>query len=148
MNLNLSGHHLEITPAIREYVVSKLERISRHFDHVIDVNVIMSVDKLNQKVEANVHLRGKDIHVESIEEDMYEPNPQSSVVEQANWIIQERIELMMILAVQALMHMSFDLNLPIEGHEYYRLLGDLHIGHVKCESSTKETVLQILAPAA
>ena len=71
MNLNLSGHHLEITPAIREYVVSKLERISRHFDHVIDVNVIMSVDKLNQKVEANVHLRGKDIHVESIEEDMY-----------------------------------------------------------------------------
>ena len=71
MNLNLSGHHLEITPAIRDYVVSKLERISRHFDHVIDVNVIMSVDKLNQKIEANVHLRGKDIHVESIEEDMY-----------------------------------------------------------------------------
>jgi len=71
MNLNLSGHHLEITPAIREYVVSKMDRITRHFDHVIDVNVIMSVDKLNQKVEANVHLSGKDIHVESIDEDMY-----------------------------------------------------------------------------
>jgi len=71
MNLNLSGHHLEITPAIRDYVISKLERITRHFDHVIDVNVIMSVDKLNQKVEANVHLSGKDIHVEAIEPDMY-----------------------------------------------------------------------------
>ena len=71
MNLNLSGHHLDITPAIRDYVVSKLDRISRHFDHVIDINVIMSVDKLNQKVEANVHLSGKDIHVEAIEEDMY-----------------------------------------------------------------------------
>jgi len=71
MNLNLSGHHLEITPAIRDYVVSKLDRISRHFDQVIDVNVIMSVDKLNQKVEANVHLSGKDIHVEAVDGDMY-----------------------------------------------------------------------------
>ena len=53
------------------YVVSKLDRISRHFDHVIDINVIMSVDKPNQKAEANVHLSGKDIHVEAIEEDMY-----------------------------------------------------------------------------
>ncbi|WP_137936655.1 ribosome-associated translation inhibitor RaiA [Chitinivorax sp. B] len=71
MNLNLSGHHLEITPAIREYVISKLDRVTRHFDHVIDVNVILSVDKLQQKIEANVHLRGKDIHVEAIDEDMY-----------------------------------------------------------------------------
>ena len=63
MNLHLTGHHLEITPAIRDYVASKLERINRHFDHVIDINVILSVDKLEQKVEANVHLSGKDIHV-------------------------------------------------------------------------------------
>ena len=71
MNLNLTGHRLEITPAIRAYVVSKLERVNRHFDHVIDVSVVMSVDKLRQKIEANVHVRGKDIHAESVDPDMY-----------------------------------------------------------------------------
>ena len=71
MNLHLTGHHVEITPAIRDYVTSKLARISRHFDQVIDVNVIMTVEKLDQKIEANVHLSGKDIHVQSSEEDMY-----------------------------------------------------------------------------
>ena len=70
MNLNLTGNHLEITPAIRDYVVAKLDRVTRHFDHVIDVNVVLSVDKLRQKVEANLHLRGKDIHAESVEADM------------------------------------------------------------------------------
>ena len=71
MNLHLTGHHVEITPAIREYVTSKLERIERHFDHVIDVNVVMTVEKLDQKIEANVHLSGKDIHVQSHDGDMY-----------------------------------------------------------------------------
>ncbi|MEY3265439.1 MAG: hypothetical protein RL717_2916 [Pseudomonadota bacterium] len=46
MNLTISGHHLELTPAIREYVQGKLERIKRHFDHVIDVAVILSIDTL------------------------------------------------------------------------------------------------------
>jgi putative sigma-54 modulation protein len=71
MNLNLTGVHLDITPAIRAYVVSKLDRMNRHFDHVIDVNVVLTVDKLRHKVEANVHVRGKDIHAEGIEPDMY-----------------------------------------------------------------------------
>jgi putative sigma-54 modulation protein len=71
MNLQLTGHHVEITPAIRSYVEAKLTRINRHFDHVIDVNVIMTVEKLDQKVEANVHLSGKDIHVTCHEVDMY-----------------------------------------------------------------------------
>jgi len=71
MNLNLTGHHLEITPAIRAYVVNKLDRVTRHFDHVIDVNVVLSVDKLRQIVECNVHVRGKEIHAESVEPDMY-----------------------------------------------------------------------------
>jgi putative sigma-54 modulation protein len=71
MNLQLSGHHLEITSAIRSYVVDKLSRITRHFDHVIDVNVILSVNKLDQKVEANVHVRGKDIYVECVDSNMY-----------------------------------------------------------------------------
>ena len=71
MNLNLTGNHLDITPAIRDYVVAKLDRITRHFDHVIDVQVVMSVAKLRHKVEANLHARGKDIHVEAVELDMY-----------------------------------------------------------------------------
>ena len=71
MNLNLSGHHLVITPAIRDYVAHKLVRVTRHFDHVIDVNVVLSVDKLRQQVTANLHIRGKDIHAECVEPDMY-----------------------------------------------------------------------------
>ncbi len=71
MNLNLTGHHLVITPAIREYVTTKLERVTRHFDHVIDVNVVLSVDKLRQQITANLHVRGKEIHAECVEADMY-----------------------------------------------------------------------------
>ena len=71
MNLQISGHHLEITPALHDYVSSKLERVTRHFDNVIDVNVILSVEKLKQKAEVTVHLSGKDIYVESIDEDLY-----------------------------------------------------------------------------
>jgi putative sigma-54 modulation protein len=71
MNLHVTGHQLAVTPAIREYVAGKLERITHHFDQVIDVNVIMSVDKLQQKAEATVHVRGKDIFCESTAADMY-----------------------------------------------------------------------------
>jgi putative sigma-54 modulation protein len=71
MNLNLTGVHLDITPAIRAYVETKLDRVNRHFDHVIDVNVVLSVDKLRQKVEANLHVRGRDLHAEAVEPDMY-----------------------------------------------------------------------------
>lgn len=71
MNVNITGHHLEVTPAIRDYVTSKLDRITRHFDHVIDVSVILTVEKLKQKIEANVHMRGKDIFVQSEDGDMY-----------------------------------------------------------------------------
>lgn len=71
MNLHLTGHQLPITPAIREYIELKLERITHHFDNVIDVNVIMSVEKLQQKIEATVHVRGKDIFCESSATDMY-----------------------------------------------------------------------------
>ena len=71
MNLHITGHHVQITSSIREYVSGKMERLTKHFDHVIDVNVIMSVEKLRQKVEATVHVRGKDIFCESTNEDMY-----------------------------------------------------------------------------
>jgi putative sigma-54 modulation protein len=71
MNLHLSGHHVDVTPAMREYVTTKFSRITRHFDHVIDINVILSVEKLKQKIEANVHLSGKNIFVECDDPDMY-----------------------------------------------------------------------------
>jgi putative sigma-54 modulation protein len=71
MNLNVSGHHLEVTPAIRTYVHSKLERVARHFDHVIDAHVILTVDKQRQKAEATLHVRGKDLHCECEEADLY-----------------------------------------------------------------------------
>jgi putative sigma-54 modulation protein len=76
MNLTISGHHLELTPAIRDYVTSKLERIRRHFDNVIDAAVILTVDNLTekekrQKAEVTLRMRGKDVHVEAIAQDMY-----------------------------------------------------------------------------
>jgi len=71
MNLHLTGHHLQITPAIRDHVAHKLEKITAHFDHVIDINVIMTVEKLQHKVEAKMHLSGKEIFCESHSEDMY-----------------------------------------------------------------------------
>lgn len=71
MNLHLTGHHLEITPAIRDYVSGKLQRITHHFDHVIDVNVVLTVEKLQRRIEASVRVRGKDIFCESADADMY-----------------------------------------------------------------------------
>lgn len=71
MNLSLTGHHVDITSAIRTYVVSKLDRVTRHFDHVIDVTVVLTVEKLEQKAEANVHVSGNDLHAEAVDEDMY-----------------------------------------------------------------------------
>ena len=71
MNLQLTGLHLEVTPALRDYVTSKLTRISNHFDHVIDVKVTMSVEKLAQKVEATLHVPGNDLHAACEGETMY-----------------------------------------------------------------------------
>lgn len=71
MNLHLTGHQLPITSAIREYVESKLQRITHHFDHVIDVNMILSVEKLQHKSEATMHVRGRDIFCEASAQDMY-----------------------------------------------------------------------------
>ena len=71
MNLKITGIHLEVTPSLREYIEAKLERITRHVDNVTSVAVTLSVEKLEQKAEVNVHLKGKDIHVEATSTDMY-----------------------------------------------------------------------------
>ncbi|PWB55269.1 MAG: ribosomal subunit interface protein [Nitrosomonadales bacterium] len=71
MNLTITGHHIEVTPAIRDYVTSKLDKLIRHFDQVIDVKVILTVEKLEQKAEVSVHMRGNDVFVQSEDSDMY-----------------------------------------------------------------------------
>ncbi len=71
MNLQITGRHLEITPAIREYATEKFSKIKRHFDNVIDVNIILSVEKLMQKAEATVHVTGKNVFVECEDENLY-----------------------------------------------------------------------------
>jgi putative sigma-54 modulation protein len=71
MNLLIHGNHIEVTPALREYVSGKLERIERHFDQVIDATVQLTVEKVRQRAEITLRLRGNNIHVESVEADMY-----------------------------------------------------------------------------
>jgi putative sigma-54 modulation protein len=67
----LSGHHVEITPALHDYVHDKLERIERHFDNVTSAQVILSVEKLRQKAEATVYVAGNEIFADAVDEDMY-----------------------------------------------------------------------------
>ena len=71
MNLSISGRHLEVTPAIREYVLNKMARVSRHFDHVIDTQVMLSVERLKHTAEVTMRLRGKDIHCEADDDNLY-----------------------------------------------------------------------------
>ncbi len=71
MQMNLTGHHVEITPPLRSYVEKKLDRVVRHFDQVIDVHCVLTVEKLTHKAEATLHVRGSNIHADAAEEDMY-----------------------------------------------------------------------------
>ncbi|MBV6273323.1 ribosome-associated translation inhibitor RaiA [Alcaligenaceae bacterium CGII-47] len=71
MNLSITGRHLEVTPAIREYVLTKLSRTTRHFDSVIDTQVTLSIERLKHTAEVTVRLRGKDIHCTADDENLY-----------------------------------------------------------------------------
>ena len=71
MQLNLTGHHLDITPALRDYVNNKVARLERHFDHVTDVHCVLSVEKLRHRAEATINVTGGKLFADSIEEDMY-----------------------------------------------------------------------------
>jgi len=71
MQVSLTGHHVDITDALRNYVDSKLERLERHFDQVIDVHVILTVEKLRRKAEATIHVNGGNVFADSVHEDMY-----------------------------------------------------------------------------
>lgn len=71
MQISITGHHVDITEAMHNYVDSKFERLERHFDHVTKIHIILSVEKLRQKAEATLHVNGVDVFAECIEEDMY-----------------------------------------------------------------------------
>jgi len=71
MQITVTGHHVEVTTALREYVQSKLSRLERHFDHLTDVRCVLTVEKLEHKAEATIHLTGSTLHADSIEENMY-----------------------------------------------------------------------------
>ena len=71
MQVNISGHHVEITPSLREYLNEKLTRIERHFENVTDINCILTVEKLEHRAEATIHVSGNSLHAHSVEEDMY-----------------------------------------------------------------------------
>ena len=71
MQINLTGHHVEVTPALREYVNRKLGRVARHFDHVTSARVILTVEKQSSKAEANLHVSGADLFANASHHDMY-----------------------------------------------------------------------------
>ena len=71
MQVNLTGHHVEITPAIRDYVDEKLARIQRHFENATDIHMVLTVEKLEHKAEATLHVRGSTMHAHSVNSDMY-----------------------------------------------------------------------------
>jgi putative sigma-54 modulation protein len=71
MQINVTGHHVDVTPPLRAYVTEKMQRISRHFDHVISINVILNVERHQKEAEATLHAAGKSIFATQSDADMY-----------------------------------------------------------------------------
>ena len=71
MQISLTGHHVDITDALKNYVDNKFERLERHFDNVTNVHVILSIEKMRQKAEATMHVNGANVFADSVHEDMY-----------------------------------------------------------------------------
>lgn len=71
MHLSVTGHHIEITDSLRDYVATKLAKLERHFDHMTDIHCVLTVEKLQHKAEATIHVNGGTIHAEQIEPNMY-----------------------------------------------------------------------------
>ncbi len=71
MQVNVSGHHIEVTGALKNYVESKLDRLERHFDRITNINVILSVEKLRQKAESTIRISGGEVYADAEGEDLY-----------------------------------------------------------------------------
>jgi len=71
MQINLTGHHVEVTSSLRDYVNTKFAKLERHFDHINNVHIVLTVEKLDQKAEATIHLKGSEVHASAVNIDMY-----------------------------------------------------------------------------
>jgi len=71
MQISLSGHHVEITDSLRNYVNEKIEKLDRHFDQALDIHIVLTVEKLRHKAEATLHVSGNNLHADDVQEDMY-----------------------------------------------------------------------------
>lgn len=71
MQLNVTGHHVDVSPALKDYVSTKISRIEKHFDQVSDVHCILTVEKLRHKAEATINLNGGQVYADAVEDDMY-----------------------------------------------------------------------------
>ena len=71
MQMTISGHHLEITDPMRDYITTKFSKVERHYEQITSITVILTVEKLIQKAEATVHVSGGDLFALAEHEDMY-----------------------------------------------------------------------------
>lgn len=71
MQLSISGHHVDVTDALKTYVEDKLQKLERHYDHITNAHVILTVEKLEQRAEATVHISGAEVFADAGCEDMY-----------------------------------------------------------------------------
>lgn len=71
MKIDITGHHVDVSDALRDYVNQKFERLERHFDNVVDVHVILTVEKSTQKAEATMALSGARVFAEASADEMY-----------------------------------------------------------------------------
>ena len=71
MQVNLSGHHVEITDSMRNHVNEKIEKLDRHFDQALDIHIVLTVEKLRHKAEATLHVSGINLHADDVQEHMY-----------------------------------------------------------------------------
>jgi putative sigma-54 modulation protein len=72
MNITITGHHVEVTPALRDYVNEKLEKVHKRFANITSAHVTLTVaKKFQQKAEATLHLAKSEIYANCEAEDMY-----------------------------------------------------------------------------
>ncbi len=71
MQLSITGHHLDVTDALKTYVTTKLQKLEKHFDNITNVHVVLSVEKLDQRAEATLHMSGAEVFADAHSDDLY-----------------------------------------------------------------------------
>ena len=112
MQINFTGHHLEVTPALREYTTSKFEKLQRHFDKINSINVVFDIEKILQSAEATIHVAKTELHASSKSENMY-----SSVDALVEKLDRQLIKHKEKMQSHRDSKPSFDLSDPIESNE-------------------------------